>query len=128
MRERRKGATRNAALTVLPTMFNGKIMRVRSKRDSSRKFLQAPAVPMAIRLAIQWMLPPETYDVDAPVAISTSAISIPNDNDFLISLFIIHYAWPHSKTMSRNIKLNFMFYHIGFFQGNIVKNILCFRL
>lgn len=55
MRERRKEATRNAALTVLPTMFNGKIMRVRSKRDSSRKFLQAPAAPMAIRLAIQWM-------------------------------------------------------------------------
>lgn len=63
MRKRRKGATRNAALTVLPTMFNGKIMRVRSKRDSSRKFLRAPPVaPMAIRLAIQWMLPAETYE------------------------------------------------------------------
>ena len=90
MRERCKGDTRNTAFTVLPTMFNGKIMRIQSKRDSSRKFLQAPAAPMAIQLAIQWMLLAETYD--APVATSTSAISIFNDNDFLNGLFIIYYA------------------------------------
>lgn len=64
---------------------------------------------MAIRLAIQWMLPTETYDVDTPVATSTSVISISNDNDFLIGLFIIHYVWQHSKTMLRKMKLNFVF-------------------
>lgn len=61
------------------------------------KVPQTPAVLMAVRLAIQWMLPAETQDVDVSVVASTSAISIPNDNDFLIDLFIIHYDLEETR-------------------------------
>lgn len=38
---------------------------------------------------------------DVSAAASTSAISISNDNDFLIDLFIIHYGRKHSWIRSR---------------------------
>ncbi|RLU23775.1 hypothetical protein DMN91_003983 [Ooceraea biroi] len=63
------------------------------------KVPQTPAVLMAVWLAIQWMLPAGTQDGDVFVAASTSAISIPNDNDFLIDLFIIHYGPKSQKSL-----------------------------
>lgn len=57
------------------------------------------------------------------MATSTSAISMSNDNDFLIGLFIIHYACQHSKTVRRNVKLNFVFYRVALFRGDVVESV-----
>lgn len=81
---------------------------------------------MAIRLAIQWMLPAETY-ADAPMA--TSEISIFNDNDFLIvCLSLIIHDNVQRRSILRNIKLNFVFYHVAFFQDDIIRNIAFYAL